>query len=63
MEKGFLTIMVEINENDSNLIIFIKLLIVILTVITVCFSTISQGIDLLNFRFRKQPRMGFTKKD
>jgi len=53
--------MIDINETDSNSVIIIKLIIVVLTVVTISFSTIKYGIEILKYRSNKKPRMGFTK--
>jgi len=47
-------------ENDSNLVIIIKMTLIILTLFVVGFGALSQGINLLKFRLRSKPRIGFT---
>ena len=48
-------------EQDSTVVVVFKLIMTVLTLLIVGVTAIKQGIDILSFRFRKKPRMGFTK--
>jgi len=51
------------DESESTAVIIFKMVMIVLTLCIVGFSTLGQGIDILKFRFRKRPRMGFTRKE
>jgi hypothetical protein len=48
-------------ENDSTTIVVVKLVMIVLTLTIAGLSTLSEGIRILRWRFRKNPSMGFTK--
>jgi hypothetical protein len=50
--------MIEIDDNDSNTVIIVKLSIVALTVLVMGFSVFKHGLRILRLRNKK---IGFTK--